>query len=663
MGFVPPSLSDHQGPAEGSAPPALTDKEQFASGDQHPEGFWSSFGSIMSPKAIGSAIGATVAPVPAMAAAFGSADRNSFPTKEDEANTAAGFKQAHSAAADALKKGDYLGAARVVQDLFLGEGIKEPVDQIEDQIGSGNYHGAAGSALGFISQFALAHGLGRLLNAGGSALTTNYKKADPVADLVPVYGPTDPRFPERAPVALADIKRSAGPITSNEHLASMSPDYKAGKALTDNRITWNGWKDPVQQAGFTASPQPIMDASESSLKAMSTPKQRAALLDEARQKLTQQPLTPNRLEELLQEKNGELAPFYSKDDSVKASAKQAGALTGRSQAFLEAQAQAIRDTLYKLLDPQNDGAGPREVQRRYGGLKMIIDEASNGSTRNRIKGETPGSTGSKSIKSAAALASLPGKVFKGDVEEGVHNITLPFTGTSDPLIARAFRNAPEYTPLPQPTPITSRYPQLTAARQIAAGPHITPPPAQFGSGIQQPQPDISWTQPPVGGTEHDIRGLLPESTAPFSGPEGKGGVITPDILGSASRGEGTPHRLISAPAPGEGLNSQDFTDPRTREILVGGTSGTEHGWLPSAAGQTASTVNEPAQIISKRGEPRASAEKLTPARPLSTSAAVDYLRKAGWDGTSHGMTAEIAQRARAAALADGYRISNGVTVK
>lgn len=317
----------------------------------------------------------------------------------------------------------------------------------------------------------LAHKLGQIV--GGKALVDNaglakklgpaaeaLRYADPAKDLSEVYKPSDPRFPERAPMAIADIKKNAPvKITSNEHLASTSPDQVVTPALKENRAAMQGWHQPVQNAGITGTPTNILTATRESVKSMADPVRRQAIVDEAAHQLAQEPLTPDRLKSLLEEKNGELSGFYSKDPGIQEAAKQAGALTGRSQALLEAQAKALRNEYYNLLDPKNGGAGPREIQRRYGAIKMLQDEASNGPTRNRILAETKGTPISKGATSLLNTANvIAGPLREGGIAEGLKSVKEPFTGTSDPLIERAFRNAPDAAPLPQAPPLQQRYP-------------------------------------------------------------------------------------------------------------------------------------------------------------------------------------------------------------
>lgn len=367
----------------------------------------------------------------------------------------------------------------------------------------------------------IAHGLSKL---PVSDAVKKFTYADPAKDLINVYSPSDPRFLERAPGAVADIKANAPvKITSNEHLASVSPNEVVTPALQANREIMQQWHGPVQAAGFKAVPASILKATEDSLKSMSDPAKRSALMDESRRQILQEPLTADRLKSLLEEKNGELSGFYSKDESTRDAARQAGADSGKSQALLEAQKKAIANAYYNLLDPKNAGAGPREIQRRYGAIKMLQDEASNGSTRNRILAETSGSPMDKTVgavkKAALALGeSAVGSHFGGPAGLAVgipeaSTILNPFNGKSDPLIARAFRNAPEPTILPKAPPIEQRYPTTGGQLSLPAGPVV-----QMPGGGSPAVPDASFVRgvPGMNQPPNPAR-ALPEATTRFQG--------------------------------------------------------------------------------------------------------------------------------------------------
>lgn len=363
---------------------------------------------------------------------------------------------------------------------------------------------------------ATTHGL---VKGGGAALDA-LTKANPVKDLATIYPNLDPKTVESAPAALADIKKNApNPITSNEHLASVSPDYAVGPALKENRDAMGMWHNRAQNVGAEAQPNAILQATQDSLKKMSDPARKAAIMDEVHNQISQEPLTPNRLKDLLEEKNGELKSFYDRDPAVQSAAQQAGASTGRSQALLEAQAKALRETYYNLLDPANGGAGPREVQSRYGGIKNLTSEAN--SKRMAVQAETAGSIGEKAQNVALDLLNIPGKAVTGDIAAPFKAIKKVVSGTTDPLVERIFKNAPDATPLPIPTNAYYRG-NPNAVRQLGAGPAV-----QVEGGGSPAVADTSGVTVGSGASNLPTRKALPAATTQFQGdisPGSGGGV-------------------------------------------------------------------------------------------------------------------------------------------
>ncbi len=464
--------------------------------------------------------------------------------------------------------------------------IVDHATKIKEHLDSGDLSGALRTATGLSSDNSEAAGqvaggvsnaaLLALLTAGivhGTGLASDaiqgLKAADPIKDINTVYSGLDSRIKERGPVAMGDIKRNApSPITTNEHLASDSPDYLVHHALRENRDVMSQWHDPIQQAGFTARPDSILAASDSSLKSMATPEKRAAIRSDVRDQVLQEPLTPNRLKVLIEEKNGELKSFYDKDPSVRAAAEQAGAVSGRSQALLEAQAKALRDEYYNLLDPKNNGAGPREIQQRYGNIKALTSEA-NGA-RNSIDAENAGTRLGKLQDVFTSLLELPGKGATGDLKGSLSNIRDIFTGKSNPLIERAFKNAPESSPLPQAPSLEERYPTTARAdRMLHSAPITTEPPAdtsemRVGEGLHPTtEPNPALRLPPatskigVSGTTvpADIAGKNTEGSIPLlKSAEGQAG------------GEVPPR---SAPNKVPGVDTAGSVSPEPREFIAG----------------------------------------------------------------------------------------------
>lgn len=337
---------------------------------------------------------------------------------------------------------DVKALAKKVHDSMHGPDFKTDVSPTPEIVG--NLGGLGVNA-------AITAGMFYGLHKGWSKASELSAGADPALDLIKTYKPRDARFKERVPGAIADIKQAAGAnITGNEHLASVSPEEMVTPAFKQNRVAWDRYFAPAEERGVQAHGKQIIDATEESLKGSLSAEQRTAIMDEAVKRYGRN-IGVRELQEMLNEKNGELQPFYSKNDAVRSAAEQGGAITGRSQALLEAQGKAIRNTLYEALDPENKGAGPREIQRRYGAIRMLSNEAND--ARNAIEGEKAGTPAGKAAKTVlAGLDVLTAPLREGGLTEGFLKVPQQFRGSADPMIARAFRNAPEFQPYPEPAP-------------------------------------------------------------------------------------------------------------------------------------------------------------------------------------------------------------------
>lgn len=291
-------------------------------------------------------------------------------------------------------------------------------------------------------------------------------------------------------IANGDIKLTSG-------LADLKPHFQAQHSTADpqgyanesvlkalpsakkaNRDAWQMWMDRAQ--GERASGAPIIRATTSALKDTINDQRAQAILDDA-VRVYGHDLTPSELESLLNEKNGELKSFYSQSPEVQAAAERAGADTLRTKALLEAQAKAIRQSLYNLLDPEGQGAGPRELQQRYGALKTIEEGAN--ARRTAIQAEHPVNP----YETVANFHLDPRAIAKQKM------------GSSEWLIENALNSAPPPNPLPMPEGLYPRN-YTPSARQIPAHPRPVPTP-----------------QPSAAPYEMDIRRQLPQPSLP-NGP-------------------------------------------------------------------------------------------------------------------------------------------------
>ncbi len=262
---------------------------------------------------------------------------------------------------------------------------------------------------------------------------------------------------------LADLRatgRVQGPY-ANESVLDALPEAKS-----TNRAAWQAWMDRAR--GQARMGTPIIQATAQALKQTINDPRAAAILDEASRQYNR-PLTADELYGLLEEKNAELKSFYSGSKEVQAAAERAGADTLKSKPLLEAQARTLRGMLYQMLDPEGQGAGPAEVQGRFGALKAI-EEAAN-ARRTDIVSE-------HHVSPAESIAEFhidPRKRIAANLK------------SSEWLIENAVNHAPAAPGLPVPQGMYPMNPRGLPAPAHAMGP-ITPDSSFVRSSPAMPQP-------------------------------------------------------------------------------------------------------------------------------------------------------------------------------
>lgn len=338
-----------------------------------------------------------------------------------------------------------------------------------------------GDASGLVAGGAAAH----LTGGMPGPLEPGAPSVDPYVAALRVWGL------EKDPKILDDISNGNVKLTSgmsdlkapfqDAHASAPQSGYANESVLRampvaqqQNRAAWNAWMTRAQ--GQTASGRGIVQATANALKETATDERAHAILDDAIRNYGRN-LTAPELESLLQQKNGELAGFYSRDGAVQDAARQAGADTLKTQALLEAQARAIRESLYNLLDPTGSGTRPQEIQARYGALKSIERGAQD--ERSKI------------------IAEHPLNIYErgADVKFDPRAALKQKLGNREWLIENAINSVPDAGPLPLPD--EPFYPRnyTPNARQIPMRP--TPP---------KPRPTTApeW--------EMDVRPQLPQAS-------------------------------------------------------------------------------------------------------------------------------------------------------
>jgi hypothetical protein len=344
---------------------------------------------------------------------------------------------------------DYGGAAVHTLNYLLSPIIGDSLDRAGEKFARGDISGGIGDTLGTATNLITAVKMPQIAeavpktaaavaNAPAAVRATfraNPETAMNKALVLPKYvDPADMRQ------AIADVRAAeTEPVTDNESLLRTIPAAKSA-----NRAEFQKFIDRTGDA--TVSGAPILAATVKSIpETMWTenPEMAQKIIDGA--KGYSQDYTGQRLAKVLEEKNGELNSFYRRAPG----AQQAAVQSGAPEAVVKAQRDAAANTLYNFLDPENKGAGPRNIQTRWGIMDDLEDAAY--ARRNPILREQAVSPGERAMDIGKAALSGIGKTAVGAKIAGpfgallgagdtVADVSAAMRGKSDALIRRAFAN-------------------------------------------------------------------------------------------------------------------------------------------------------------------------------------------------------------------------------
>lgn len=341
--------------------------------------------------------------------------------------------------------------------------------------------------------------------------------------------PSDSEFPEVAPQAFSDVKKFGGstPQTFTGKpkvgVAELRPGGNTDAAI--QAMQGQGlepWLARARNMGVKIPGDEIVAATRKAIPDLMRVRDlqgAAALESQAQEAFGGKTFSPDQFRDWLKTENGTLRSFYNKPGVGQGAAEAAGTPT----AIEKAQADAMRDTLYRHLDPEHGGAGPREIQQRTGNVITLRNAAERRS--NAIMGEKP-------LTPAGAFAA-PGmaliRALRGYPSEALGTLAHPFRGPSDALISNLYRQVPEGTALPQPPLFQPRALLEPGATRMPAIPDTSGPirsiiPPNFGSSSMR---------------------LLPGASSQI----GVSGTVTPDIIARGLRGTG--QGLLPPPQPGQ----------------------------------------------------------------------------------------------------------------
>ncbi len=278
------------------------------------------------------------------------------------------------------------------------------------------------------------------------AFIEDLTKVDPKVAAVKIFKPSgaDAGFTDHIEgVRDYIVKHGGREIKGNEDLLKAAPVAKA--KLQD---ALGEWIKDAERKNVTVPTDPIVNATRDAISldtTLETPDIKTAILKRA-QDAYGNGVTRSvaQMRQLLKEKNAALDSFYDRATGKRI----ASVIDGTSEAIIKAQRDAIADSLYKALDPINEGAGPRELQAMTGHINGLLDNAR--WQRNAIIAEKPISKLGAIGNVVKGVTKGTSALFKGEAEGALGTLTHPVRGATDPLIERLFKGAKEPPPLPLP---------------------------------------------------------------------------------------------------------------------------------------------------------------------------------------------------------------------
>ncbi len=316
--------------------------------------------------------------------------------------------------------------------------------------------------------------------------------------------------------------------------------------------------------GVPVNHEPIVQATRNAVGSMLPSEQGSpaaqGLVDRA--EMDYRNLGSREMADRLADLNKKLQSYYGKSDAGKSAA-----LTDMPEAVLKAQRDAVADTLYRHLDPENEGAGPREIQSRRGDILDLMNDAKR--RNNAIVAEQPTTRFGEMMEPLRPLLRrLPGSsMFYGHQGGPGFAFTEGSQGRSLPLLRKAFENVDviagknDLGSLPRPgprllgpatdtsgpVPALARDASAIGAENPRARLMLEAPKGPIGvSGVTAP--DYAG-QIRRGATNLDIGPRQIEAPATPVGSSARGPVV-PDVIGASSRGKGGGQYLLPAPESG-----------------------------------------------------------------------------------------------------------------
>lgn len=331
----------------------------------------------------------------------------------------------------------------------------------------------------------------------------------PRAMLVQALKPrsTQTRFTSSLDLAMPELKATEGHL--GKPIANLDDLLEASKqAKRRLRGQYDSMAGPMRAGGWEVDLSSVADAMERSIpRKLQIENPAAAMRLQQAAQVYRQRFGLEDAEQILKETNAELDAFYNKYP-----AGQRRAVTADPQAAaLDAQGRALRTAIYSRLDEEGGGEAARVLQRRYGALLEVEEEATRRVNVSRRQQPESLSEQMSAWRAAGDYARGAWRIAHGDLT-GAADIAsakamrstatyIKEQQTSDALVRRAFE---VYRQLPEPVQMPARRP---VRGLLERGPIVTPPAA-----------DPSFVRSVPAMPSHSSRPALPPGRTPIAAP-------------------------------------------------------------------------------------------------------------------------------------------------
>ncbi len=534
-------------------------------------------------------------------------------------------------------KGDYVGAAADALNTGINAvvpGLGSSSSDAGEMFSRGDYAGGAGKTLGIGVNTALGVKAPQVVKGGANAVAETVTPgvkgplgravtADPYVTsrraLRPV--PSDPEFRGADPETFKAIRdANAGEAPTGITKGEVDLIGATNKAITEHQAVLDKWL--ARAKGVRVNGDELVAATRKAIPDIMwqrDPGGAQALIDDAQRAFGGKTYTVDQFRQFLKSENGDLSAFYRRAPNAQADA----AVAGTPPAIQAAQTGAIRDTLYKALDPEGNGAGPRTIQNKTSQLYDIRNAALR--RNNAIVAEQPPSPLEKMID--PLKKAIPGFLKKGASGTGLA-YAEGSEGRSIPNLKRTFNAVGDDPRNVLPEPGSPLYPTgnptklLTGANvpgnrpSMQGGTMYTPPPADTSfvrgaQGMYPTGPDPNRALPPGGSGPFTVGtpGMTPGRVA-AGGLRGGRGVTVPDTSGDQS---------ITGKFPVPQADSSVIPPGKTGRVIDMATQPAPHGAGADAEWWAKQPLTQP-EIQARYQELFNKAENLSPQRPVTPPA-------------------------------------------